>query len=120
MLAVDFFHVDCAITLIRIYVFVELEVRNRYLHILGTTSHPTGAWTTQQARNLLMDLDDRAATFQFLVRDRAGQFTTAFDAVLAGPGIEGGGEDPTAISESELLRRTLRADRQNRTHRPHP
>ena len=88
MLAVDFFHVDCAITLKRIYVFFALEVGNRYVHILGTTSHPTGAWTTQQARNLLMDLDDRAATFRFLVRDRAGQFTTAFDAVLAGAGID--------------------------------
>ena len=88
MLAVDFFHVDCAITLKRIYVFFALEVGSRYVHILGTTSHPTGAWTTQQARNLLMDLDDRAATFRFLVRDRAGQFTTAFDAVLAGAGID--------------------------------
>ena len=88
MLAVDFFHVDCAITLKRIYVFFALEVRSRYVHILGTTSHPTGAWTTQQARNLLMDLDDRAATFRFLVRDRAGQFTTSFDAVLAGAGID--------------------------------
>ena len=72
----------------RIYVFFALEVRSRYVHILGTTSHPTGAWTTQQARNLLMDLDDRAATFRFLVRDRAGQFTTSFDAVLAGAGID--------------------------------
>ncbi len=88
MLAVDFFHVDCALTLKRIYVFFALEVGRRYVHILGTTSHPTGAWTTQQARNLLMDLDERAATFRFLVRDRAGQFTTSFDAVLAGAGID--------------------------------
>jgi putative transposase len=88
MLAVDFFHVDCAITLKRIYVFFALEVGSRYVHILGTTSHPTGAWTTQQARNLLMDLDNRTTTFRFLVRDRAGQFTTAFDSVLAGAGID--------------------------------
>jgi transposase InsO family protein len=87
MLAVDFFHVDCAITLKRIYVFFALEVRNRYVHILGVTSHPSGAWTTKQARNLLMELDDRAATVRFLVRDRAGQFTTPFDAVLASAGI---------------------------------
>ena len=68
--------------------FFALEVSRRYVHILGATSHPTGAWTTQQARNLLMDLDDRVATFRFLVRDRASQFTTSFDAVLAGAGID--------------------------------
>ena len=51
-------------------------------------SHPTGAWTCQQARNLLMDLDDPVAIFRFLVRDRAGQFTSSFDAVLAGAGID--------------------------------
>jgi putative transposase len=87
MLAVDFCHVDCAITLKRIYVFFALEVGSRYVHILGATRHPTGHWTTQQARNLLMDLDERASAFRFLVRNRAGQFTTSFDAVLAGAGI---------------------------------
>jgi hypothetical protein len=88
MLAVDFFHVDCALTLKRIYVFFALEVRSRYVHIVGVTSHPTGAWTTRQAHNLLMDLDDRTDELRFLVRDRAGQFTTAFDSVLAGAGID--------------------------------
>src|SRR5688500_17316125 len=88
MLAVDFFPVDCAITLKRIYVFFALEVGNRYVHILGTTSHPTGEWTTQQARNLLMSLDARALTFRLLVRDRPGQFTTTFDTVLTGAGID--------------------------------
>ncbi len=88
MLAVDFFHVDCAVTLKRIYVFFALEVPRRYVHILGTTSHPTGAWTTQQARNLMMDLDHHAEQFRFLVRDRAAQFTASFDAALAGAGID--------------------------------
>jgi len=88
MLACDFFHVDCAVTLTRIYVFFVLEVGTRYVHILGTTANPDGPWTTQQARNLLMDLDDHAGEFRFLVRDRAGQFTRPFDTVLADEGID--------------------------------
>ena len=88
MLAADFFHVDCAVTLQRLYCFFVIEVGSRYVHILGVTANPDGPWTTQQIRNLLMDLGDRAADFRFLVRDRAGQFTASFDALLAGAGIE--------------------------------
>ncbi|MFI0469591.1 integrase [Saccharopolyspora sp. 5N102] len=86
-LACDFFHVDCAVTLKRIYVFFVLEVGSRYVHLLGATTNPDGAWTTQQVRNLLMDLGDDVAEFRFLIRDRAGQFTASFDAVLADVGI---------------------------------
>jgi transposase len=59
MLACDFFPVDCVGTLQRIYVFFVLEVPSRSVHLLGTTTNPDGRWTTQQIRNLVMDLGDR-------------------------------------------------------------
>ena len=64
-----------------------IEHATRRIRILGVTLHPTGDWTAQQTRNLLMDLDDQAGRVKFMIRDRGSDFTTAFDAVLADAGI---------------------------------
>ena len=118
MLATDFFHVDCAVTLQRLSCLFVMEISSRYAHILGVTANPDGPWTTQQIRNLLMDLGDRAADFRFLVHDRAGQFSASFDAVLADAGTEVV-KIPPPKSQGKRLCRTVRTHRPDRGHRPH-
>ncbi|WP_309238661.1 integrase core domain-containing protein [Actinoplanes aureus] len=87
MLACDFFTVD-TVFLKRVYVLFFLEVATRRVHVAGVTAHPTGAWVAQQARNLLMDLNERADSVRFLLRDRDAKFTAVFDTVFTAAGID--------------------------------
>jgi transposase InsO family protein len=86
ILAADFVHVD-TVLLRRIYALIVIEHGTRRAHLAGVTAHPDGSWTTQAARNFLMDLGQRATSVKFLIRDRAGQFTSSFDAVFTAEGI---------------------------------
>jgi putative transposase len=86
IIATDFFEIR-TLTGARLYVFAVIEHATRRVRVLGATTHPTAAWTTQLARNLVMDLQDAGATVKYLVRDHDSRYTAAFDAVFHNEGI---------------------------------
>ena len=87
IVACDFFTAT-TLTGATYYVFAAIEHSSRRVRVLGATTNPTGAWVTQIARNLVMDLQDAGATARYLIRDRDSKFTAALDAVFTGEGIE--------------------------------
>jgi hypothetical protein len=86
ILACDFFTAT-ALNGMTYYVFAVIEHASRRIRVLGVTAHPTADWTTQIARNLIMDLQDTGATVKHLIRDRDSKYTRAFDAVFDTEGI---------------------------------
>ena len=80
---------------------------SRRVQLAGITTQPDGAWTTQAARNVLMDLDQRATSVKFLIRDHAGQFTSSFDAVFTAEGIRILASPPQAPKANAICERII-------------
>jgi putative transposase len=86
ILALDFFTADL-LNGAKIYVLAVIEHGSRRVRVLGATEHPVQAWVVQQARNLLMDLEDTGTRVKFVLHDRDASFTAAFDAVFQASGV---------------------------------
>jgi transposase InsO family protein len=112
VLACDFMHVD-TVLLQPLYVLFVMEVQTRAVHVLGVTAHPAGAWTAQQARNLMTGLGEPAGRFRFLIRDRDSKVTAVAGGVFAGNGtrvIKAPVRSPRANACAERFVGTLRRE----------
>jgi hypothetical protein len=114
---VDFFHIDCAVSLTRLYVAFVIEHGTRHMHLLGVTRFPTAAWATQLARELTADLAEAGRRFTHLIRDRDSKFTAAFDAAFTACGIEVVRTAPQAPRMNAIAERFVRSARAECTDR---
>jgi putative transposase len=113
IVACDFFTVD-TVWLRRLYVLFFIELDTRRVHLAGVTANPTGAWGTQQARNLLLVLAEQRRRVRFVLRDRDAKFTRAFDDVFCSQGAEvllTPVQAPNANAYAERWVGTVRAER---------
>jgi transposase InsO family protein len=117
LLATDFFHVDCAVTLTRLYVAFAIEHSTRRVHLLGITRYPSAAWATQLARDFTADLEAAGHRFTHLVRDRDAKFTAAFDAVFTATGITAIMTAPLAPKMNAIAERFVGSVRRECTDR---
>jgi putative transposase len=87
IIACDFFTVD-TVWLRRLYVLFFIELDSRQVHLAGVTANPNAAWVTQQARNLLLTLEEQGRRVRFLVRDRDAKFCRGFDDVFGSEDVD--------------------------------
>ena len=112
IVACDFFTVD-TIWLRRLYVLFFLELDTRRVHLAGVTANPNAAWVTQQARNLLLVLEEQGPRMRFLLRDRDAKFCRSFDDVFRSQGADivlTPVQAPNANAYAERWIRTVRAE----------
>jgi putative transposase len=110
IVACDFFTVE-TVSLRRLYVLFFISHGSRRVWLAGCTANPTGAWVTQQARNL--GLDFSAQGVRFLIRDRDSKYSHPFDEVFRSEGIrivKTPLRAPKANAIAERFVRTVRAE----------
>jgi putative transposase len=114
---VDFFHIDCAASLTRLYIAFVIEHDTRHVHLLDIIRFPTAAWATQLARELTAGLPDAGREFTHLIRDRDSKLTAAFDAVFTACGTEVVTTAPQAPRMDAIAERFVRTTRAECTDR---
>jgi hypothetical protein len=116
--AADYFHID-TVWLQRPHLPVVIKAATGRVHLPDATAHPTPAWVAQQARHMVMDLDEPITSFRFLIRDRdtksSEKYSETFDPVLSADGAPPVNTPPRTPRANRYLQRRGRSMRQEGT-----